>query len=61
MKIKPKSNGLIIINGDKGYISLHVNQRWTATEDNGEYNITYKLISLYIDSALFNKLFCILE
>lgn len=32
MKIKPKSNGVITINGDKGCIALHVNQRWTATE-----------------------------
>lgn len=57
MKVKPKSNGLITINGDRGCVSLHVNQRWEATNKNGEYRIEYKLLSLYIDEELFNKMF----
>lgn len=57
MKVKPKSNGVITINGDRGCISLHVNQRWEATYIDGEYRVIYKFLSLYLDEELFNKMF----
>lgn len=57
MKVKPRSNGLITINGNCGCVSLHANQRWEATNKNGEYRIEYKFLSLYIGEELFNKMF----
>lgn len=57
MKVKPRANGLIVINGDQGCIALHVNQRWEATSENGKYRMEYKFLSLYIEQTLFVKMF----
>lgn len=61
MKVKPKTNGLILINGDRGCVSLHVNQKWEATVENGEYRIEHKFLSLYISKELFDKMFQIVK
>lgn len=57
MRVKPKSNGLIVINGNRGCVVLHVNQRWKATKENREYMIEYKFLSLYISEEQFDKMF----
>lgn len=46
-----------MINGYDGCVRLHVNQRWDCIENNKQYDIEYKFLSLTISSELFNKMF----
>ena len=61
VKAKPKTNGLITINGDKGCVVLHVNQAWQAEKLDNEYRIEHKFLSLYVDTSLFEKMFKIVN
>lgn len=61
MKAKPDSAGVIAINGNAGYVSLHPNQIWEATYANNQYRMQHKFLILFIDEALFNKMFKLIE
>lgn len=57
MKAKPKSNSLIIINGHKGYVALHVNQIWEVEKYKDEYMIKHKFLTLYVEEDFFHGMF----
>ena len=63
MIAKPKTRGLLLVNGGKeGSILLHPNQKWEVTlfqDDKNEVGIEHGILALIISKELFKEKFAI--
>lgn len=61
MRARPKTGGIIVINGDAGYVALHPNQKWETKVTNDGIQIEYKFLTLILEKKLFDKMFMYCE